>query len=781
MKKFRLNSLTSIVITMAIMLSCGGYLFADDVEQPEVIEEPVIEQVEEEPEVVEDPVIEQVEEEQPVETDENVEQPEIVEPEIVEPEVAEADDALNDNVDPDSGESSYEEVIVEVPINVDVDFDNDEMAEQYIMNEMAIGPQVCYSRYNYDYELSELDAYVYSNLRNSISSIAAGTQLNTEFAIPDPDNRLVFDYTEADLGLSGDYTEADFKREIATHLPMNTDAIIRTLLSSCPYELYWYDKTMGSYMSYAIGITIYSDGTKEFSVRSFRYTFYVSADYQGENNITVDSKYGTAVRNAVANANEIISNNSTLDDYNKLLAYNDAICLLVDYNHDAAGGKHGHYGDPWQLVWVFDGDPETDVVCEGYSKAFQFLCDNTVFRSDKIYAISVTGELDGGRHMWNIVHMDDDLNYLVDVTNSDHDGLDVAGRGLFLVGTERSASGYYFSYQETIGNLIYSWSGTFSYDDDLIYTDNELTLSTSNYQRSVADLPVFRGHAMQLTGQIGLQFFVELPEGAQRGDYYMTFEDEHGHIDSTFPCDLVESPKAQGYYMAQVNLSSIQLAEHITPVLHLRSTDEVVVTGQSYSAQDYIDWGLKNLSPQSREFSIIYTLADYGHYSQPYLSSVNNWTNDGSRYTLMSTYCTDTYDYTAISGDTFDDRIGFDLSGTGFTGLTYSLRFGNTVSLRVYLAADDYDSIDVSRLTFTGGVTPVVGRDANNRITITFNDIPATALTNRYTISYNSTEIVSVAPMSYVYGMLNTTGTSDAGRNLVCALYHYAQACAVNN
>lgn len=763
MKKYKLNSLTSIVITMAIMLSCGGYLIADDAEQPEVVDEPVIEQVEEE---------------QPVETDENVEQPEIVEPEVVE-----ADDALNDNVDPDSGESSYEEVIVEVPINVDVDFDNDEMAEQYIMNEMAIGPQVCYSRYNYDYELSELDAYVYSNLRSTISSIAAGTQLNTEFAIPDPDNRLSFFYTESDLGLSGGYTDEQLEDAIADHLPMNTDAIIDTLLSSCPYELYWYDKTQGSNMKYSLRIRTYSDGTKDYTVTNFTYIFRVSQDYQGENNLTVDSKYGTAVSNAVANANAIISRYSNRDDYGKLLAYNDEICLLVDYNHEAARDEYDHYGDPWQLVWVFDGDPETDVVCEGYSKAFQFLCDNTVFSSDKIYAISVTGELDGGNHMWNIVHMDDDLNYLVDVTNSDHDGLDVAGRGLFLVGTEHSASGsYYFSYRETIGNRIYSWSGTFTYADDLIYTDNELSLSTSNYQRSVADLPVFRGHAMQLTGQIGLQFFVELPDGAQRGDYYMTFEDEHGHIDSTFPCDLVESPKAQGYYMAQVNLSSIQLAEHITPVLHLRSTDEVVVTGQSYSAQDYIDWGLKNLNPQSREFSIIYTLADYGHYSQPYLSEVNHWDINGSVYSQMTTYCTSSYDYDAVLAATSGSSIVVNsLTGTGFTKVTYSLRFGDTISLRVFLEASNISVIDDSLFAFTGtGATPVIGRDGN-RVTITFNNIPATALTNAYSISYDDNTLVeSVSPMSYVHGILtSTTAESEYdGRDLVCALFNFAEACS---
>lgn len=28
-----------------------------------------------------------------------------------------------------------------------------------------------------------------------------------------------------------------------------------------------------------------------------------------------------------------------------------------------------------ELIWVFDGDSSTNVVCEGYAKAFQYLCD----------------------------------------------------------------------------------------------------------------------------------------------------------------------------------------------------------------------------------------------------------------------------------------------------------------------------------------------------------------------------------------------------------------------
>ena len=80
------------------------------------------------------------------------------------------------------------------------------------------------------------------------------------------------------------------------------------------------------------------------------------------------------------------------------------------------------YGNPWQLIWVFDNDDSTNVVCEGYSKAFQYLCDKGFAGSSTISCDTVTGTMGGatgaGNHMWNLVTIDGD-SYLADITNSD--------------------------------------------------------------------------------------------------------------------------------------------------------------------------------------------------------------------------------------------------------------------------------------------------------------------------------------------------------------------------
>ena len=46
-RRKNINRITSIIVTIAVLMSCGGYLFADEVEETEVVpEEPIAEETE---------------------------------------------------------------------------------------------------------------------------------------------------------------------------------------------------------------------------------------------------------------------------------------------------------------------------------------------------------------------------------------------------------------------------------------------------------------------------------------------------------------------------------------------------------------------------------------------------------------------------------------------------------------------------------------------------------------------------------------------------------------
>ena len=212
-------------------------------------------------------------------------------------------------------------------------------------------------------------------------------------------------------------------------------------------------------------------------------SFTVSSDYcavEGDTyySYRTDTARTAAPLNAAEAVGSIISQNEGKSDIEKLYSYKDTICDLTSYDHDAIYNYNTPYGDPWQLINVFDGDATTNVVCEGYSKAFQYLCDRTDFEDDIIECHTVTGTMTGGQgagnHMWNILHMDDARNYIADITNCDTGYHEY----LFLKGAESGGS-VSSGYKYTNG-----WTDiTYNYDSITLsqYDEKELKMSELDY------------------------------------------------------------------------------------------------------------------------------------------------------------------------------------------------------------------------------------------------------------------------------------------------------------
>ena len=352
--------------------------------------------------------------------------------------------------------------------------------------------------------------------------------------------------------------------------------------------------------------------------------------------------------------------------------------------------------------------------------------------------------------------------------------VDISGCPI-LVDTFRNGTVETYENRTTIQyNVEDTMVGYMRYDTGLAFTVPD---------QPTVDVPTFVGHSVQLSGTIGLQFFVQLPtRAANPDDYYMTFTNAHGHIDETHHYLLVDSDKAStpDTYMVQINLSSIMMAEDFTPTIHCGDSYWV---GNTYSLEDYIIWGNENLPTGSREYKVVRALADYCYYAQPYLSRINEWDNDSSRYTRIETHYRDYYDFSYIVYGDEDYAIQVNnLSGSGISAVNYSLRFGDTLSIRVYLTpASASAPIDGDRITVTGveGTEGFVVNKSQSgeRFAVTISNIPASHLHMPFTITYGNATIV-VSPMSYIYGMLTSTSTDieDDARMLVSALYYYEEA-----
>lgn len=310
--------------------------------------------------------------------------------------------------------------------------------------------------------LNEQGKNLYDFLKKEIERVAAGNTASTVFTA----NSATLESWNADT-ITGSFLEQ-----------FETEKVLDALLHDCPYDLYWFDKTAGL-----------NTKTNRLNgqVNCISIQFQVAKSYQADNysadSPAVNTTKTGATTKAVANANAVIAENAnSQSDYDKLIAYRDYICKAVSYNNNAASSSYTEgYGDPWQLIYVFDNDTSTNVVCEGYSKAFQYLCDMTTF-TDDIFCYTISGTMTssntGGGHMWNVVTMENGKNYLVDVTNSDTGTIGFQG-GLFLAGTTNGSvsNGYTFALSQSIvfaykSDMLELWGS----DDTSI-----LNLAGSNY------------------------------------------------------------------------------------------------------------------------------------------------------------------------------------------------------------------------------------------------------------------------------------------------------------
>ena len=302
-----------------------------------------------------------------------------------------------------------EEVVLDLS---DMDLpDNDELFAAYVEREFdraAGGTQfpVLYSSSHATRLLNKTELKIYTMLKEELAKVAAGSRNSTEITI-------TTSWTASELGYA-DFTDSGAQTAFSTAVGnFDLNKINTCLLADCPYELYWLDKLKS---------VIYPGGS--FSVpttgttTTMNYTFkYPVASGYGSGYTT--NAVPVRVNDAVAKASSIIAKYATNTTREKLDGYFKEICTLVDYNFEAlAAGTP--YGDPWQMIYVFDDDLGTKVVCEGYAKAFQYLCEKSTpqIKCYNVYGDFAVNGSNLGAHMWNIVEMGG-TRYLVDVTNCD--------------------------------------------------------------------------------------------------------------------------------------------------------------------------------------------------------------------------------------------------------------------------------------------------------------------------------------------------------------------------
>ena len=339
-------------------------------------------------------------------------------------------------------------------------------------------------------KLNPVEKYVYDQLLVEIGKIASGQRSDASITVDITSKVNKTQFTASDLGVSklvgSDNKYLPGVKSMVINKVLNdidTEMILNSLLRDLPYELYWFDKTLGCTQNVAAGV---SGTTSQIGISSAHVDFHfiVSADYSvsgGRYTYSVNTQKTTAASKALTKAKSIVAAAKDKNDYNKLVYYKDTICAMTSYNTQVASQSNSNtkYGNDYQLVYVFDDKPETKVTCEGYSKAFKFLCDLTTFNSPNIACYLMTGTMKGGvgagGHMWNVVRMDNGKNYMVDITNCDKDSAGYPDQ-LFLKG-DNSGTETKYAIGTTEGTVAYY------YDQDTIslFSPQERIIEKTRY------------------------------------------------------------------------------------------------------------------------------------------------------------------------------------------------------------------------------------------------------------------------------------------------------------
>ena len=298
--------------------------------------------------------------------------------------------------------------------------------------------------------------------------------------------------------------------------------------------------------------------------------------------------------------------------------------------------------------------------------------------------------------------------------------------------------------------------------------------------------PTFQTQNLVLSGQIGVNFFLDLSPltESEREAGWMEFSiSGKGGSTSTDTFDPNHMNASKKYYGFTCYVKSIQMAETITATYHYGDGKTI---SKTYSVEEYFQVFEEHASAfDQKTTDLIHAIADYGHYMQIYLASVNGF-DIGTDYAASTRYYTTGYDYNTILSKVEAHAIARALSGSKVEKANYRLQLGSETTLDVFLKMKDGSAPTNVTVTITEkatgktttkSYTPV--KQADGRYLVTVPNISAHRLGDTVTIrgTAGGAFQVEVSPLSYVYDVLNVY-TDEVWLNGLSSLYAYFAATA---
>ena len=324
---------------------------------------------------------------------------------------------------------------------------------------------------------------------------------------------------------------------------------------------------------------------------------------------------------------------------------------------------------------------------------------------------------------------------------------------------------------------------------DAVYnaSTNKLTFKTDRFSTYAllyepVETPVFMSNSLTLGDEIGVNFYVEVPDSIKEGSS-MTFNVSgiDGKTETVNIADAILADESQHKYKFTVGVNAIQMADTITAIFNYNGTDTIV---QEYSVKDYVEIAMKKLTDEDAK-NLIEKMADYGYYSQKCFSELRGWQFGVDHKEMI--HFSDSIDTDRDVSMYASRQEG---SINGITRISQSLRLDAKTEIvnRIYVDST-YIGIPTVKVTDTYGNNVVVdvvkddlallksGEVAAYKIII--RGINAHMLGNEYKVTIDENLDIYESVNSYINQVLTNSQVSDNLKDACVALLDYYEAAKV--
>ena len=320
----------------------------------------------------------------------------------------------------------------------------------------------------------------------------------------------------------------------------------------------------------------------------------------------------------------------------------------------------------------------------------------------------------------------------------------------------------------TTGTYTFTANGGNIYCED----SKRYTLTVINSESQVK--PDFKTHSLLLSGQIGVNFYMLLPE-ISGVDYINSYADFNIAGDSSNPPQYFDAEfmnKKRTYYGFRCYIKSVQMADKINAVFHYGSNQTVT---HEYSAKKYLDDSLAaDISNEER--ALIEAIKDYGHYAQLYLSRINGWSL-GTAHQAID--CEN--EYSASEIEKFRQAVdGYAIvrdipQDSGIKRVGFSLNLDADTTINLYIYPEDGYTGAISAYIPGSTINDAIYQPDRKRYKVEIKNIPAHQLADTFVVKVSGKKgfEVKVSAFSYVYDALNDANAQADEINTVAALYRY--------